>query len=76
MVFSGIQLALFCKDNQPVLAYGAGQYAAHAVESGRPAGPGYESADITHFGEEICDGVPAPVIAWADLGPPEYTSVL
>ena len=39
-------------------------------------GPPDESADITHFGWEIRDGIPIPVIAQGDPAPPELIDVI
>ena len=38
--------------------------------------PPDESADITHFGWKIQDGIPAPVIAEGDPAPPELVDVI
>ena len=38
-------------------------------------GPPNESADITHFGWEIQDDIPIPVIAQGDAAPPELIDV-
>ena len=39
-------------------------------------GPPDESADITHFGWEIQDGIPTPAIAQGDPAPPELIDVI
>ena len=39
-------------------------------------GPPNESADITHFGWEIRDDIPIPVIAQGDAAPPELIDVI
>ena len=38
-------------------------------------GPPNESANITHFGWEIQDDIPIPVIAQGDAAPPELIDV-
>ena len=46
------------------------------MESSRPSGPPNESADITHFGWEIRDNIPIPVIAQSDPAPPGMIDVI
>ena len=58
---------------QPVAACAASSSANYVVES---IGPPDESADITHFGWEIRDGIPIPVIAQGDPAPPELINVI
>ena len=49
---------------------------AHLWKAADQQVPPDEAADITRFGWDILDGVPFPVLAHGDLGPPQLSDVI